>query len=274
MALLLWGQLLHAADRFVAPTLLMAVVVGAAALRHLEPAGLPASLRRGLGLAVGVALLLGALLAIRQGRVLAPASVLARDMARARELARLQGVDPWLIFWREQLGVTAEMFAAANHLPAQARILTINEARRYPFARAVRVTSVFDRTPLREALRQGGGVTSTENLLAEAGFSHVLMNEFEQLRILRIHTPPELLHDSRLSEWLRENRQRELARTYWGYTEFSVDPLTVKERTIYTKLRVNLSERAVWSFTPYGAEGPAMRIAPLDRGGYATQNEY
>jgi hypothetical protein len=170
-------------------------------------------------------------------------------------------------YWRSTLGLTADLFAAANRLPAKARILAINEARRYPFARSISLASVFDQSPLRPAVSGASDGETIRRRLIHLGYTHLLVNEFEQDRILRMHTPLGLLHDERFLSLLNHppdpvQARQTLAAEYWGYTEFSVDPLTPSERLAYGQFLRAMRQQAIWQA---GADThPAMWIAPLE----------
>ena len=248
IALLSWGKLQHAATRFLIPVMLSAAIMLAGAaqwlLRRTNKG--PALMRLGLPLAC---------FALSLGPIRDQLLVMKAYQYVPLMLGRITQAE-----FEAALGdATPQLFAQANALPENSRILTINEARRYPFRGGVRVTSVFDHSPLRDALRGTGNEDEVLQRLRAAGFTHVLSNEFEQARILAMHTPPELTGNVRLKALLAEDDRAGLTREFSGYTEFATEPLTPAERTIYNALLLRLRRQAVWSL----GEAPAMWIAAL-----------
>ena len=155
-----------------------------------------------------------------------------------------------------------------NALPEGSRLLAINEARRAPIRHPVALASVFDRQPVRPFLRGAADGAAVERALAQAGFTHVLVNEFEQVRLLRMHTPPALLGAVRFQALLAmappAGVDAVLAGEFAGYTEFAADPLSDAERAAYLDFLRRLRGRAVWQTS---SVSPAAWIAQLEPNG-------
>jgi hypothetical protein len=162
-------------------------------------------------------------------------------------------------YWEGTLGATAELFAAANRLPPPSRLIAVNEARRYPFRWPVALASVFDRSPIRPAVAGAADAETIRRRLVQAGYTHLLVNEFEQDRILRMHPPPRLWLDAEFTRLREAGDPLELARRYGGMTEFATDPLSPAEREIYLRFLGQMRRRAIWRWGLV----PAMWIAPL-----------
>ncbi len=255
VALLLWGQLRHAADRFLAPTLLAALLtlalLAARLLRRL-----PASARRGGRLAGTLALAVLALPAFVSFNELSPRFFSAARGFAPTALGRVAPEEHWQL----GLGATSALFEAANALPAGSRLIALNEARRYPFRHPVALASVFDASPLAPHVR---GATDGEQIrrrLRATGFTHLLVNEFEQARILEIHPPPRLERDPERLALVRAGDRAGLVERFRGETEFALDPPTPAERAAYLEFLALMRARASWSL---GAT-PAFWIAPLE----------
>ena len=254
---LLWGQLRHGADRFLTPTLAISAVMLAVALhgailiiRRKGPC------RRGAILPVVVTASLVLVAASK-----APFEALGVvEFGMVRHAA---GGQNRYAFERESLGLTAELFARANRLPSGSRILAVNEARRYPFRHPIDLASVFDENPIRSHAAAATGAEDLRRRLVATGTTHLLVNEFEQARILGVHTPPRLLDDPTLKQLLADDDQAGLSRLYWGQTEFSTDPLPDPQREIYGRFLSAMRARAWWIRGAGPRQIPAMWIAPL-----------
>lgn len=259
-ALLLWGQLHHAADRFLAPVLFLALLLIAMPMAALAPRldraapELKNRLRLG-ALACWAALVLVAGMGWRQA-----APVFSAIPWHAHAFGKITA-DAFLENEFTLGPATAGLFKAANALPADAHILAINEARRYPFRRRVTLASVFDRNPIEDAVH--GAKTSEEirARLVEAGYTHLLVNDWEMVRILRMHTPARLTGDPAF-ESVRDD-DRALMERYWGYTAFSGGLINGYERDNYDTFLQTLLKGANWSLAGPSPRRPAMWIAPL-----------
>ncbi len=245
LAVLLWGGLLHAAERFLAPSILLALVVMAALLRAFAPR----RARAAAGPALAFVVLVTAAFIYR-----GDLGGLARLSA-----ATVSGTLPADEYSRLFLGDTVDLFAAANRLPAGARLIAINEARRYPFRRPVALASVFDRSPASFAARGARDAGEIHRRLAAAGYTHILVNEFEQARILAMHTPPGLVGNRELQALIQRNDQAALVERFAGATEFSVEPLNPTELRAWQDFLDRMRAQAIWRI----GTRPAMYISQL-----------
>jgi hypothetical protein len=247
---LLWGQLIHAADRFLAAPLLLSTLILALVLMRTAAA------RNRLFTLIW---LVPALFFLWQT---------SAGLRALRAWNYPLGREPRSAYLQRVLGSTAEIFAAANQLPSAARMLTINEARRFYFSGDVDVVSVFDANPLRAALRQATSVADLHVRLRALGYTHVLINEYELERILHIHTPSELLHDARLQTLLQQTApmpqgipaDAQLVTEFAGTTEFATTPLTSAERALYLTFYQATFTHAIWRSN---SQHPSAWIAPL-----------
>lgn len=249
-AWLLWGRLRHAADRFLAPTVALEFLMLAAAasplFRRLRGAGLVAAQYGTLGFFF---------LAISWS----PYSPLGgAQLYWSRALGRISAEE----FLREGLGATVGLFEAANALSESSRILAVGEARRYYFRRPVTMASAFDRHPMAAWLEGAPDVETLRGRLREAGFTHLLVNEYETARLLDFHPPPVLEADPEFMELRKQRRYGEMIRRYGGYGEFGARPVPEAERAAYTRFLATMKARA--TFIEHGPEPePAFWIAPL-----------
>jgi hypothetical protein len=242
--LLLWGRLGHASDRFLAPAILASIVLfGASVIRF----------SRGSVLVPALAALLMVLLFYG-----APLAFLRSFPYGPRAINRISEEE----FLRAGLGRTADMFRAVNALPENARVLAIHEARGYYFRRPVTLASVFDRHPIRDAIAGAVDAGMIRARLAAAGYTHLLVNEYEAARLLRFHPPLALLNDSGFRDLRAQGPEADaaLALGYLGYSEFSAEPLTEGERLTYAKFLRWMRQRALGSGE---SPAPAFWIAPL-----------
>jgi hypothetical protein len=258
VSLLLWGQLRHAADRFLAPAILLAMLILGLILRGwaVGAAGrVPFRVYRLRRLAIACGLALWAMWGLWQGAQMLAAFGFA-DHALGRE--------DRAGYWRRMTGsANAEFWAAADRLPAGARPLAVNEARRYPFRRPVTVVSVFDRSPLAEAVAGADGPERIRARLAAAGFTHLIYNEYELARILAMHTPARLTGDAALARLLATGDREGLVARYAGETEFSVDPPSPAEMAVYRQFLERMRGRAIWAAGDGPQGRPGIWIAPL-----------
>jgi len=263
LSALLWGQLRQSADRFLTPTLLAAVLMLAACLQYFTEWFSRARGRRdprGARLTVAGLLAAAALWGVYQ-----PLAELGESGFTKLMLQYDLGRIGRTAYWHETLGATAELFDAANALPPGARIIAVNDARRYPFVRPIALASVFDESPLRPAVTGASDGEMVRRRLVAAGFTHLLVNEFEQERILHMHTPPRLVGDPSFQALLAGGDRSALIERTIGATEFSVDPLTAREETVYRDFLNLMRRRAVWSNAPAGTQHPAMWIAVIGK---------
>ncbi|HOE97581.1 MAG TPA: hypothetical protein PK847_13475 [Candidatus Sumerlaeota bacterium] len=251
-SLLLWGQLRHAADRFLAPVIVLSALLLGDALRVVQRAAGP---RRGTFVMVSSAVILAALALWPLRLQLATLRALAMP---AVAMGRVSLPE----YLHNGLGATAAMFAAVDRLPADARLIAIHEARGYYFRRPVALASVFDRTPIRDALRGADSAESIRRRLADAGYTHVLVNEFEQARLLAMHPPLRLEDDPRRRRLVERDDQTGLVRTFPAEAEFAVDPPPPAEKQAYLEFLAALRARPVWIEAP-PAGTPAIWIADL-----------
>jgi hypothetical protein len=91
-----------------------------------------------------------------------------------------------------------------------------------------------------------------------------LVNEFEQARILAMHTPPALMRDPELQAFADADDLETLATRYWGYAEFAVDPLTGPARVVYGHFLGAMRARAIWIEGWGPRRCPAIWIAVLE----------
>lgn len=273
LSLLLWGNLQFAADRFLGPTTLAALVVLAVALREGGAAlGLRLPARRARVLYLAAALLLAAGAAVYMLQTFA-----IYRITSLHALGTMDRNDYLNLIYGDEYRV----IRAANALPPGSRILALNDARRYLYRGGIDVASVFDASPIRPAVCGGGGVSGAPGGAADAatirrrlvqqGYTHILFNGYEQVRILRTQTPLGLVHDAAFQSILYDPRlnspdtraaDAELARRFPATTEFSVDPLTPTERVAYLEFLATLQRRAVAAVSgELGA--PAFWLAPL-----------
>ncbi len=254
---LLWGQLRHGADRFLTPTLAISAVMLALALH-----GAVLIIRRkgssAWGAVLPVVVTVSLVLVVALKAPLEALGVVEFGMVR-----HAAGAQNRYAFEREALGLTAELFARANRLPPGSRLLAVNEARRYPFRHPIDLGSVFDENPIRVHAAAATDAEDLRRRLVAAGTTHLLVNEFEQARILGMHTPPRLLGDPTLAQLLAEDDRAGLSQFYWGQAEFSTDPLPDSQREIYGRFLRAMRARTWWIRGAAPRQVPAMWIAPL-----------
>ena len=259
IALLLWGQLRHAADRFTAPLLAGSVVLLGWSLVVLADALDRRPVRSPQPLRLVVILLLAA-------ASLPGLWWTARVHREGSFAITALGRHDRATHWKRIMGATAHLFEAAESLPEGSRILALSEARRWPFSRSIALASVFDDTPLTPALDGADDAETVRRRLVEQGYTHLLVNEFEQLRILRMHPPPSLIADERFQELMRmEDRARRdplLIRFYGIRTLFPTAPPNDERLKLCREFLDLIKPRASWI---EGAPGgtPTMWIAPL-----------
>ena len=277
LSILLWGQLLRAADRFLAPTFLLAILALALAARAIL-ARLPARLPR-----APLTLAVLAILAALPAAVSAPVPVTAVLGLKPAEYPfrywpHALGRYSRMAYSWDAIGLVAPLCRAANALPPGSRLLAVNAAQRYHFAHPIALASVFDRHPIRphlaaatlgrQSLGEGGSAPDLIARLRAAGFTHLLVNEYEQIRLLFMHTPPALAGDQGLQRLLAlppsdPTRAPQLIATYSAYTEFASDPLTPPERQTYLNLLATLRPQATYFDATPPTNTPALWIAPL-----------
>ncbi len=291
-ASILWGRLRFAADRFLAPVIVTEIVIlGAALGRLLRPkqAGYPDEASaanqqtEGLihssrgqrprssdqkqserpegasqGWTEGVAIFLLALsswpYAFGEFNLIRASAGWDYALEKINDVQYLRGI----------MGGTVDLFSAANALPADSRIVAVAEARSFYFRRPIALSSVFDQSPLRPAIARASTAEQIRQGLIAQGYTHLLVNEYEMVRLLVFHPPPILLADETFlrARGQGEKSEPDLVKQYAGYVEFGVEPLSAEERAAYREFLSTLRERAV--FFDAGPQGsPAMWIAPL-----------
>jgi hypothetical protein len=264
LGILLWGRLQHAADRFLAPLLLLGIVLLGLLLTRMERP----RLRLVAAAALAVAVLLNYPLRL---------SAIGRIGFWTHAVGRIDRVA----YLERNLGLTAKIYSEVNRLPAGARVLAVNEARGAYFARSVDLASVFDRQPIRPILARAQDELDLERRLISAGYTHLLSNEFEEARLLAFHPPVALEADPGFAKLRRtwgnpdprvhRAAERALVTAWPGRAAFAAEPLSDRERRIYLRFMEKMRARATWLLgysapsLPAGAyvPPPAVWIAPL-----------
>ncbi|MBI1785497.1 hypothetical protein HYR69_10170, partial [Candidatus Sumerlaeota bacterium] len=255
ISLLFWGRLAQAADRFLAPVIAVSLVILGTSLKifFLSP---DSSRSRALRwFAIGLALLA---LPSWGGQFSLLKSMPYWDCALGKITPRE--------YLRATLGGTAELFEEANRLPTGSRILAIGEARRYYFTTLLSLSSVFDDHPIREFVSGAPDAEAIRARIAKAGYTHLLVNEYEIARLLDFHPPKALLDDKNFVALRSKGPEgyAPLIERYSGYIEFGPQPLTADEGRIYLDF-LNLM-RADAPFLRSGTNPhPAFWIAPISR---------
>jgi len=255
--LLLWGQLLHAADRFLAPLMTGSILLSGMAIHSMSvlwDRKFHAIFIRAAGCSLVILFCFQAVGPLKIGRAY---TVVAT------------GRLTWDETWDQLLGVTNVMVREVNRLPDDSQLIILNEARRYFFRHRVSLASVFDESPIRDAVIGANSAPEIREKLIEKGYTHILVNEFEQARVLRMHAPLHLLGDSEFKSDRKirdsKTRDRKLAIMYEGLTEFSVDPLEKVQLEVYRKFLSNARDRALWSTASNGGpDRPAIWMSSLD----------
>jgi hypothetical protein len=256
VGLLLWGRLTQAADRFLAPLIPLCVVLAAqAALGFSEQR---AMLRRAMT---------WTLLAVAAFSTLTKLAAVGVSGFWPHALGREDRPQ----YLKRQLGLTAELFLAVDRLPPEARVLAINEARGYYLSRPTDLATVFDRQPIREYLSASESAETLERRLAAAGYTHLLVNEFEEARLLAFHPPAALEADADFQRVRaqygasdpaeRFAAQRALVARWGGWAAFASEPLNRRDRYVYLTFLEQMRERTTWSAGD--PESLAMWIARL-----------
>ncbi|GEM_PF-3269702 len=251
VAVLLWGRLAQAADRFLAPVIAAQCVVLAVAVQS----AVAGRSRRAAELAAIVL----ALMAIPYW---------GPQLAFIKEFgywSHATGRLPSELYLRRGLGETARLFEAANALPEASSLLAIGEARGFYLRRATRLATVFDLHPIRMHLAGAAGVEELRNRLRGAGFSHLLVNEPEVARLLRFHPPPPLLNDPEFIALRRQGTAADamLAERYSGWVEFGPTSIPDAERAIYKAFLEDRRSEAIYLSRPPSGPHPALWIAPI-----------
>ncbi len=268
-ALLAWGGLLEGAIRFLAPVMLAALLLIAVALSEFVRWARRRS-KGGGNLAAGCVL---AALIIAPGLKLASTPEALTEHFLPVATGRIKSNSPSAKYWQMQLGATADLFELANALPAGSRIMAVNEARRYAFRHPVTLASVFDRHPLRAMIADAPDSETLRRRLVAEGYTHLLYNGAELLRLLAMHTPPALIGDPEFKRLMNFAAQEDpemrqaafaaLATDYRGTTEFATNPLNPRERKIYFDFLDSLQRTS----NPVTGTSTEMWIAPLDASG-------
>ena len=252
---LLWGRLGHAAVRFLAPTMLLLVIASGIALGTL-PSLMPRATRSVKWVAGRLAVAVG--LGVLAVTAYAP-GMRAMRLYMDASLGRISPFEQR----QRMLGWTAELFEAANRLPEDARLIAVAEARRYPFRRAITLSTVFDRSPFEPFLRNASEPGQIRRRLVEAGYTHLLVNEFEQLRLLMMHPPRWLMDDPAFLADRAELSPSELIDRYVGTAEFALRRPVAPSLEAYRRFLNGMKQNALWRTSSRIPGGPAMWIAPL-----------
>lgn len=256
---LTWGRLLQAADRFLVPIVAAQFVLLGVALGRVG--AWPAALwsRRGravLGSAAVGGFALWVMTWFWAPLMLFFASFGFWDVALGRETE----AEFNLRFQPANTG----FFDAVNALPEDARPLVIAEARRFVFTRPIVLSSVFDLSPISEAIGEQATSASIRAALKQLGYTHLVVNEHEIARLLSFHPPPVLTKDEEFVE-LRSDYPDSggvLVRRYSGYVEFGPEPLDESRREAYTQMLGALRAEAIY-FSGRRGRYPAFWIARL-----------
>lgn len=250
VALLLWGRLRHAADRFLAPVIAMEFLMLGAAFAMLLENAAPKWTRAA---SAGAFLLFLGLAAVSPLPPLAGAAVYWD-----RALGRTSAEE----FLQSGLGATADFFDAANELAEGSRLMAVGEARRYAFRHPVTLASVFDRHPIAHHVESAENAEGIRTSLREAGYTHLAVNEHETARLLDFHPPPILEADPAFVEVREAKNYAALVRRFPGFSEFGALPLKESGRERYVKFLGQMRADATYvNAAPEGA--PAFWIAPL-----------
>jgi len=150
--------------RFLAPTLAVLLALAAAAAR----AGVG---RWAGGLALGAAGVLGLVFTLRM--------LQAVGWWTLALCAGLADLPPIVV------NTPLPAFAAAEALPADARVLFVGEARGFAFPRRAVVPSQHDVSPLRDPIETLATAAAARDRLVADGFTHLLVNRAELLRLSR-----------------------------------------------------------------------------------------
>lgn len=249
IAALLWGRLQFAADRFLAPVVTAELIVLGISLAALGRRTTATATSLWIGLLALGAFLFWLTLYYRTTGIPFP----------PRAAGRINHEE----FLRGGLGDTVDLLTAANELGPESRTLAIGEARRYYFKHPITLASVFDRNPIADFVTEDSTPDSIRRALAEAGYTHLLVNEFEMARLLDFHPPLRLLSDPAFVR-LRTNKDYGgLAAEFWGHAEFGPEPLSETRRENYGEFLRAMRTKA--SFLRSGRDPyPAFWIAPLE----------
>ncbi len=256
---LTWGRLLHAADRFLVPIVAAQFIMLGVALARVGawPAALwSRHVRAVLGPAAAAAFALWIMIQYWAPLMLSFGGYGFWDVALGRETEgefnhRLQPSN-------------TEFFGVVNALPDEARPLVIAEARRFVFTRPVVLSSVFDRSPVFEAIAEGATSASIRAALKQLGYTHLVVNEHEIARLLSFHPPPVLAKDKGFANLRGDypDSGSELVRRYSGYVEFGPEQLDKSRRAPYAEMLGALRAEAIYISAP-PAGYPAFWIARL-----------
>jgi hypothetical protein len=160
------------------------------------------------------------------------------------------------------LGATTDFFDAANELPEGSRLIAVGEARRFYFRHPITLASVFDRHPLAGFVEAADSTDQLRASLRRAGYTHLVVNEFETARLLDFHPPPVLEADPEFMELRDAKNAAALLERYAGMSEFGAHPLSEEDRGLY--VRFLDEQKARTSYRSLEAPGlPAFWISPL-----------
>ena len=188
-SVLLWNLVGESQNRFLLPSVMLCIVLGADVLAAVRPRGLAAALAA-LALVSPVGSLTGHAVKLDFSGVFAWVAGYPRPGASREPMPPEERRTAYLA---HNLGGIGEMAAFVNsRLPAGARVLLVYEARPWLFHRDVVYNTVFDAP---EILRLADGAATADAVadrLRAAGVTHVLVNEAELRRFLEQYATREL----------------------------------------------------------------------------------
>lgn len=147
-----------------------------------------------------------------------------------------------------------------NELPADSRLFFIYEARTLYIHRPVTVNTVFDKSPLLDIAAEAKNVEDMRRILIERGYTHILVNEIELNRFLRMYSPKQVLEEYDVLEYFQDPRSN---LTFFSglYGPYLVDPRYPENREKIKSFMSGLSKRAI--FERNVPPGLSFYIAPL-----------
>ncbi|MCX7013196.1 MAG: hypothetical protein NTW86_11670 [Candidatus Sumerlaeota bacterium] len=174
-----YSLLTGAPDRFASPVIALGIAATFAGVGQLFPAQSPA--RHWAGALLALAALAPLWQAAQNMAGCGNIDYAARALSREGYLSKMLGAP------------TAGMFECANgQTPADARILCLYDARAYLVERPCLTNTVFDKSPILGFLRDRRPGQSLAGRLREAGFTHLLVNEWELGRLIATHATKEV----------------------------------------------------------------------------------
>ncbi|OPZ17240.1 MAG: hypothetical protein BWZ10_01237 [candidate division BRC1 bacterium ADurb.BinA364] len=179
-----------APDRFATPLIALAIPLAHAAAQRL---GRWSGRLRPAWRWIAPALMLMAMAApLRRAALVSAAQGNIAFLARASADPESAIAD----YMKNSLGMTADLFRAINErTPSDARILCLYEARTASIRRDRLANSVFDKAPWLEIWRARQEGETLAHALRRAGFTHLLVHEYELGRLVSTHATPEARSD-------------------------------------------------------------------------------